>query len=263
MSALSPLTAMLAQAGDAPAPAPPPLSVFDFFLKGGPVMIPITLCSLIALAVVIERSVRLRRHAVIPPDFLPGLRAALKDPRRDRAAAVEYCRANDSPVARVFAAGIKRLGEPEETISRHVQEAGEREVPGLRARLRMLSVIASVSTLLGLLGTITGMITAFQTVAASGAALGRTELLARGIYEAMITTAAGLIVAIPTVICYHWLSARIDALVQRLDRMTVDFIEEFAAPSITAPDPEAAPAPRAPADPASPPPHAAGAVAPA
>ena len=91
----------------------------------------------------------------------------------------------------------------------------------------MLSVIASITPLMGLLGTIFGMIRAFQTVAASGEALGKTEMLAGGIYEAMITTAAGLLVAIPVLICYHWISAKIDTLVMDMDQMTQEFIEEF------------------------------------
>jgi biopolymer transport protein ExbB len=107
----------------------------------------------------------------------------------------------------------------------------------LRKRLRLLSVIASVAPLLGLLGTVTGMITAFQTVAASAEALGRTELLATGIYEAMVTTAGGLIVAIPTLLAYHWISSRVDHLVAEMDTVTVDFIEThtIAAGSQSAP----------------------------
>jgi len=81
---------------------------------------------------------------------------------------------------------------------------------------------------MGLLGTIFGMIRAFQTVATSGEALGKTELLAEGIYEAMITTAAGLIVAIPALVCYHWLSAKVQGLVMDIDEMTVEFIEDLA-----------------------------------
>ena len=142
---------------------------------------------------------------------------------------MDYCKQQPSTTARVFLAGIKRLGEPVETLERHIAEAGEREATGLRKHLRVLSVIAAIAPLLGLLGTIFGMITAFQTVATSGDALGKTELLAEGIYEAMTTTAAGLIVAIPALLMYHWVSARVDTLVIRIDHMTLDFIEEHAS----------------------------------
>jgi biopolymer transport protein ExbB len=203
-------------------------SVWDFMVKGGVMMIPIGLCSLIAMTVVVERLVSLRRRKVIPPAFLPGLKEKLNGSPNDPAKAIEFCRTDASPVANVFAAGIKRLGGPIELVERHIQEAGQREVLKLRKYLRVLSVIAAISPLMGLLGTILGMITAFQTVAMSADALGKTELLAGGIYEAMITTAAGLVVAIPVLICYHWLSAKVQKLVMDIDQMTVAFVEEFA-----------------------------------
>jgi biopolymer transport protein ExbB len=219
---------LLAQAAPAVPSAATVTSVWDLVVKGGPVMIPIGIASLIALAIVVERLVSLRRSKVIPPAFLPGLRPLLEGPKADLPRAMDYCRANGSPVANVFLAGLKRLHEPIELLEKHIEEAGAREVSKLRRNLRTLSVIASISTLLGLLGTITGMIRCFQTVASAGEALGRTELLAKGIYEAMITTAAGLIVAIPVIIAYNYLAARIDALVTDIDQMTCDFVERYA-----------------------------------
>jgi biopolymer transport protein ExbB len=225
---------VFAQAGNPPAGAAEAASavevqsVWDFVTKGGLMMIPIGLCSLIALTVVIERAVSLRRRKVIPSDFLPGLRDRLSKSHDDPAEAISYCRADGSPTANVFAAALRRRGRPIELIERHIQETGQREVLKLRKYLRVLSVIAAISPLLGLLGTIFGMITAFQTVAASADALGKTEMLAEGIYEAMITTAAGLIVAIPVLICYHWLSAKVQKLVMEIDQMTLAFIEGLA-----------------------------------
>ncbi|MBN2560568.1 MAG: MotA/TolQ/ExbB proton channel family protein [Phycisphaerae bacterium] len=203
-------------------------SVWDFVVKGGPMMIPIGLCSLIALTVIVERLVSLRRRNVIPSDFLPGLKALMKDPDDDYAKALEYCEANVSPLATILAVAIRRLSESIELLEKHIQEAGERVVFNLRKYLRALSVIASICPLMGLLGTIFGMIKAFQTVATSGEALGKTELLAEGIYQAMITTAAGLLVAIPVIIAYHWISARVDRLVDEMDQMTMEFVEVCA-----------------------------------
>jgi biopolymer transport protein ExbB len=203
-------------------------SVWDFVVKGGPMMIPIGLASLAALAVIIERAVSLRRKRVIPPGFLPGLEPILQNGSGDLERARDYCQRDGSPLASIFLAGIKRLHEPVERVEKHVKEAGRREVLNLRKYLRALAVIGSITPLMGLLGTIFGMIRAFQTVASSGAALGRTELLAKGIYEAMITTAAGLLVAIPVLIAYHWIAARIDRLVMEIDAMTVAFVEEHA-----------------------------------
>jgi biopolymer transport protein ExbB len=204
-------------------------SVWDFIVKGGPMMVPIGLCSLVALTVAVERLVSLRRRQVIPPEFLPTVRRLLDNDDSGRDDALDYCRDNGSSIANIFAAGIKRLGQPVEVIEKYIEDAGQREVVKLRKYLRLFSVIAAISPLLGLLGTIFGMIDAFQTVAASGAALGRTELLAKGIYQAMITTAAGLMVAIPVLVAYHGLSAKIDRLVGEIDMRTVDFVDEYAA----------------------------------
>jgi len=203
-------------------------NIMDFLQKGGIMMIPIGVCSLVALSVIIERLITLRRKTVIPPAFLPGLKKLMNGEPGATKAALNYCRESDSPVANVFAAGLRKLGRRSlEAVEKSIQEAGEREVLKLRKYLRALSVIASVTPLLGLLGTILGMIMAFQTVAISGEALGKTELLAEGIYQAMITTAAGLSIAIPVLICYHWISGKIEKLVADIDQMTVDFVDEF------------------------------------
>jgi biopolymer transport protein ExbB len=221
------LTAILAQA--APPPASTLGSVWDLMVKGGPVMIPIAGASLVAIAVIIERSVSLRRSRVIPPGFVTGIQAVMAGAAsadRQRLG-LEFCKNNPSPIGAVFAAALRRMREPLDVLERHIEEEGQREALKLRKYLRVLSVISSVATLLGLLGTIFGMITAFQTVAASGEALGKTELLARGIYEALITTAAGLIVSIPAVLGYHYFAARVEALVAEIDRVTCDFVEEY------------------------------------
>ncbi len=203
-------------------------SVWDFVIKGGPMMIPIAVCSLVALTISIERLVSLSRRNIIPSAFLPGLKKAMDDDDADRSSAIKYCQTHGSPVANIFLAGIKKLSEPVELMEKYIQEAGQREVLKLRKYLRSLNVIASIAPLMGLLGTIFGMIMAFQTVATSGEALGKAELLAKGIYQAMITTAAGLLLAIPVVVVYHWISAKIESLVVEVDQMTVDFIEEYA-----------------------------------
>ncbi len=214
-------------------------SVWDFVLKGGPMMVPILLCSLIAMAVVAERMMTLRRSSVIPPKFRDGLENVLAEDGLNRDDAIEYCRKNGSCVASIFATAIKRLDEPVELLEKHITDAGEREVLKLRRYLRLLMVIGAIAPLMGLLGTIFGMIEAFQTVATSGEALGKTELLAKGIYEAMITTAAGLLLAIPVLVAYHGVSAKIDSLVLEIDLMTVDFIETHGRSGSTRPsDPE-------------------------
>lgn len=223
-------------------------SIWDFMVKGGFMMIPIGICSLVALAVIAERVLSLSRSRVIPRSFVDGLRKVLADHPGDKVKALAYCKRHPSPLANVFAAGIKRLGDSIEVVEKHIEEAGEREVVKLRKFLRVLSVIAAIAPLLGLLGTILGMIKAFQTVALSAEALGKAEMLAGGIYEAMITTAAGLSVAIPVLVCYHWISSKIDRLVMEMDQTTFEFVEQVAEQHVgekTAPAPVPAPGPRA------------------
>jgi len=203
-------------------------NIMDFVQKGGIMMIPIGLCSLIAVSVIIERLISLRRKSVIPPSFLPGLRKVMAEKPGDTVAALEYCRGSKSAVATVLGAGIRKIDRRSaEAVEKAIEDAGERAVLKMRKYLRVLAVIASVTPLMGLLGTIIGMIMAFQTVAMSGEALGKTEMLAGGIYQAMISTAAGLTVAIPVLICYHWISAKIERLVADIDQMTVDFVDDF------------------------------------
>jgi len=208
------------------------ISIWEFVLKGGVMMIPIGICSLVALAVVAERLMVLSRPRVLPQGLTKKVSDALDEGGAAGAErALEICRKDDSPLARVLAAGVRRLGRPIELVEKGLADAGEWETWQLRKRLRVLSVCASVSPLLGLTGTIFGMITAFQTVAISGEALGKAELLAEGIYEAMVTTAAGLLVAIPALICYHWLSSKIERLASGMDRAAIELVERYAEPA--------------------------------
>lgn len=218
------VTLLLAQAS-----APPSLgSVFALAIKGGIMMVPIGICSLLVVAIVVERSAVLRRGRVVPPAFTEDLKAAA-DLRGQAAAdaARALCEGADHPAARVIAAGLAKLGHTPEVVEKHIAAAGEAEVYAMRTRVRALSIIAALAPLLGLTGTIFGMIRAFATVAESGDNLGRAELLAGGIYEAMITTAAGLLVAMPTIVLYHWLSGRIERLTRDLDALAVWFVERF------------------------------------
>lgn len=231
---------LLAQAGAKPA-IPAVTSVWDFAVKGGLIMIPLGLVSVVALAIVIERLVLLRRARVAPPAFLESLGNVVRDRRR----ALEACRADASPIANVLGAAIRNLDEPRERAERLVQEAGQREVLTLRRRMRLLSAVPQTAVMLGLLGTVFGMIKTFQAVAASGEALGKAELLARGIYEAWTATASGLLVAVPALVAYHWLLSKIDARASDIDRIAGEWM---APDGVLHRRPTAEPAPDAPAE---------------
>lgn len=203
-----------------------PESVFGLAVKGGIMMIPIAICSLVVVTVVLERLSILRLSRIVPSGFEPGLESAISE--GGAAAGAAYCASHPSPIARIIAAGVTKLSLGHDIVERHISAAGESEIYLLRKRLRGLSVVAAVAPLLGLTGTIFGMIKAFQTVAGSGDSLGKAELLAGGIYEAMISTAAGLLVAMPTIVLYHYLASRIDRVARELDRIAVGFVERHA-----------------------------------
>ncbi len=197
-------------------------TVLDLVMKGGWIMIPLGLCSLVAVTLVVERVIVTRAAKIVPPALLATVRKLRAHPRQALAA----CVADPSPLAKVLAAGIKARGQPDEIQEKQLSEAGQREIQKLRLRMRLLSALPQTATMLGLLGTVLGMIRTFTVVAASGESLGKTERLAQGIYEAWTATAAGLVIAIPTLVAYHMIMARIDAAAAALDLAVVQWREK-------------------------------------
>ncbi len=207
---------------EAQGQAPP--TVFELLEKGGPVMYPIYLCSFLMVAFAIERAVNLRRGKVLPADFIRNLRGLASAQPLDRDKILTYCQANTSPIARIFRSAVKRLHRPLPEIEKTIEDAGAKEVRLLKRNTRVLAGVASVAPLLGLLGTVLGMISAFKDIS-MGEALGKADILASGIYEALVTTAAGLTVAIPSLVLYLVFVARIDKLVGEMDDLTLEFVE--------------------------------------
>jgi len=200
-------------------------SLWSLLWKGGPVMIPLALASVLAVAIAFERLFSLRRRKIIPERFVAGLKDSFTESEIDVERAVSYCDRSVTPVGRIFRAGIRNLSRGEELIEKAIEDAGSREVDKMKRSLRGLAVIASVSPLLGLLGTVYGMIDAFQTATSVG--LGKAEVLAQGIYQALVTTATGLTIAIPALLVFQYLNTRVDALVDEIDDMGIEFMEYY------------------------------------
>ncbi len=204
--------------------AKPEETLISLLQKGGAVMIPLALCSVAALGIGVERLISLRRSAVVPEDFLPRLMNHLRDAKDGTASAVSYCEDSGTPAGRIFRAGLVHLERGDHVlVEKALEDAGGREVSKLKRSLRWLAIIATISPLLGLLGTVYGMIGAFQTATAVG--MGKAEMLAQGIYEALVTTAAGLTIAIPVLLFYQYLASRIDARIDAIDAMADEFLE--------------------------------------
>jgi len=210
------------EAGDGQSAGRPTL--FALLEKGGWVMYPIYACSVLMVAFAIERAVSLRRGRILPPEFVAGVRAAASDDTIDKDKLLGYCQAHPSPVARVFQAAVKRLHRPLPEIEKAIEDAGATEVRLMRRNTRVLSGVGSIAPLLGLLGTVFGMIEAFTNISV-GDALGKAELLASGIYQALVTTAAGLTVAIPSLVLYMVFTGRIERLVGDMDGLSLEFVE--------------------------------------
>ncbi|NQU20674.1 MAG: MotA/TolQ/ExbB proton channel family protein [Candidatus Nealsonbacteria bacterium] len=195
---------------------------------GGYLMIPIGISSLILLAFVLERAISLRRGRVIPRPFVRRFLKQLSDGELDRDKALELCEANGSPVAIVFAGAARKWGRPAVEVEQAIIDSGERVTNGLRRYLRVINGVATVTPLLGLLGTVVGMIRAFNNIATADA-LGRPERLAGGISEALLTTAGGLTVAIPALIFYLFFVSRVDRLIIDIDAYGQEVVNVIAA----------------------------------
>ena len=210
-----------------------PTDPIDLFLAGGLLMWPILLASIIALCFVLERLIILRKQRVIPRAFVDRFIQHLEQGKLEPETAEELCEQNGSPVAHVFAHGIHKWGKPSVEVEQAIIDGGERQVGNLRSHLRIINGVATVAPLLGLLGTVVGMIMCFNEIA-QGTGAGKAERLAGGIGVALLTTAAGLCAAIPALIMYMYLAGRVDVLVMEMDALAQRVVNLISAEGLTA-----------------------------
>ncbi len=196
--------------------------------EGGVLMYPILLCSFILMVFVLERLLYLRRSRVIPKPFVRGVIEQLEQQQLGQDEALELCEANGSPVAELFTAALKRWNRPAVEMEQAAMDAGAHITSRLRKYLRLFNAISNMTPLLGLLGTVLGMIDAFNSIAQADA-MGRPELLAGGIGTALLTTAFGLCVAIPAYAAYVYFLGRTDKLILEMDALVANVIELTSA----------------------------------
>jgi biopolymer transport protein ExbB len=196
--------------------------MFELIQKGGPVMYPIILCSVLALAIIIERFYHLYKARIDTKDFMNNVEITIK--RNRIAEAIKICDKTPGPISRIVKAGILKHDRPRQEIRESIEDAGHQEVPRLEKHLSLLATIAHISPLLGLLGTVTGMVRAFQIIQEKSVSFNPVSPgdLAGGIWEALLTTVAGLIVAIPTVVAYNYLVSRVDEFVLEMERSATE-----------------------------------------
>ncbi len=197
--------------------------IYNFLAKGGILMIPILAGSVVALAFFIERLVSLRRDRVIPARFVERVKVLVR--QNKKSTALVLCEETDASVARVMETVFTYSG-PEGGLREHVQEKGRHEAARLDRFVEVLGVIASIEPLLGLLGTVKGMIEVFHSVSKEATEAGvDVGLLANGIWEALITTAFGLAIAIPVFVAYKYIISRTDKLVLDMEESALAVVE--------------------------------------
>lgn len=210
----------------------------DIVKSGGPLMIPIGICSFILVVFIFERFIGLRRGRIIPGPFTKRFLEQLRDGDLDRETALQLCERDKSPMANVFKAGVLKWGRSAVEIEQSVLDEGERSSNHLRKYLRLINGVATVCPLLGLLGTVLGMIHAFDSIATvSSSATDPKALIATGISQALLTTAAGLSVAIPALIAYIFFCSRVDKHVMEIDELGMKVVNLISAEAILERDP--------------------------
>jgi len=203
-------------------------SFISILAEGGILMIPITLLSFIAIWVIIERWRVLNGAHLNEGPFLSAVEDLLR--QGNTKAAIQYCEQAGKPLARILKQGIVRLGRPLLDIEEAIKNAGRKETFFLEKRLNWLATIAGVAPLLGFLGTVTGMIDAFMQIQNLQGNV-NPSVLAGGIWEALITTAWGLLVGIVAFGSYNWLLARTNRLVFQLEMASTEFMELLSKPA--------------------------------
>jgi biopolymer transport protein ExbB len=194
------------------------LPVITWISAGG-----IVLCSIIVVALVFERGLALRRERVIPSRFLEQVRRSVY--RGDLKAVLESCDEYPVAMARVLRAGLTRHHADPAEMEKALENAGQIEASALNIRVRGLGVVANLAPMLGCLGTVMGMIKAFNAIAAAGTS--NPGLLASGISEALLTTAAGLLVGIPALALFHFFRGRADQLTTAMEAVTLELLDEL------------------------------------
>ncbi|MDR0660149.1 MAG: MotA/TolQ/ExbB proton channel family protein [Prevotellaceae bacterium] len=203
------------------------LSLFDLTVKGGWLMIPLALLLVIAVVIFVERWLAIRKAAKVDMNFMNSIKDYIHDGKIR--AAVSLCQSQNTPVARMIERGIDRIGRPLSDVQTAVENAGNLEVAKLEEGLPFLATIAGGAPMIGFLGTVIGMIQAFFNMSSAGNNID-ISLLSGGIYTAMVTTVAGLIVGVMAYFGYNYLVSRVDRVIFKMEASTIEFMDLLNEP---------------------------------
>jgi biopolymer transport protein ExbB len=203
------------------------LSVLDLLFKGGFMMVPILILSIMAIYIFVERILTIRKAAETPEMFMEQIKTNVQDGNIDAARAI--CAQSDTPISKMIEKGISRIGSPLKNIEVSIENVGKIEIYRLEKNLSLLATISGAAPMMGFLGTVTGMIQAFIAIAQEEGAVS-PKLLSEGIYQAMVTTAVGLLVGIVAYLGYNFLVARVQKIIHKMEYTSVDFIDLLQEP---------------------------------
>lgn len=210
------------------APTSESINLIDLTMKGGPVMIPLAMLSIIAVYLTIERYLTLKKASKLEANFMANIKDLVLNGNIKGAKAL--CERTNSPVARMIEKGVTRIGKPLQDIDTSIHNVGNIEINKLETGMPTLATISGAAPMLGFLGTVTGMVSAFHKMSSAGANL-TVSLLAGGIYEALVTTVAGLIIGIFAYIAYNQLTSMIEKIIHRMEASAVEFIDLLQEPA--------------------------------
>jgi len=198
--------------------------MFEMIQKGGAIMYPIILCSIIAFGIILERLYYFRKIRIDAVSFMDNIEGTLK--RNKIAESVKICEDTEGPIAAIVKAGLLKHDRSRQEIREAIEDAGHQEVSRLEGHIKILATIAHISPLLGLLGTVVGMAKVFQVIQMKTIALNPvgTGDLAGGVWQALLTTALGLIVAIPAIVAYHYLAAKVQDFILDMERSATELV---------------------------------------
>lgn len=203
------------------------VSILDLIFAGGFMMIPLFLLSILAVYIFIERLLTIQKAAKTPNQFIEKIRNLVLN--GDINGAKLLCAQTDTPIAKMIEKGISRIGSPLKNIEVSIENVGRIEIYKLEKRLSLMGTISGAAPMLGFLGTVTGMIQAFIAIAQEEGSVS-PKLLSAGIYEAMITTAAGLAVGIVAYLGYNYLVSQVQKVIHKMEYSSIDFIDLLQEP---------------------------------
>ncbi len=198
------------------------MNLFDMFMKGGIIMYPILLCSILAVYISIERILVLRKAQLDVGQFMMKLKSIFQ--KGDVAGVLTFCSQKDAPIANIIRHGIVKHDQGDEKVRQAVEDSGRAEVYHLEKRLSILASIAGIAPMLGFLGTVSGMVSAFQRIEGLGGIVNPSDL-AGGIWEALLTTVFGLVVGIIAYALYNYFVTRVKRFVHEMEVTTTEFLD--------------------------------------